>query len=177
MRLLTITIAAVLGATTAEAGILQTAEFNGHTYHLLEADTWTNSEAEAVTLGGHLVTINDAGENTWIADTFNANFSKYLWIGFNDLATEGTWEWISGEAVTFTSWDSGQPDNGGTTEHWAHLGHFSSRFLWNDYQDLNLHTGHNRSLHGVVEIVPEPSTAMLIGVCTLFGFTTRRKIA
>jgi len=32
-----------------------------------------------------------------------------LWIGFTDQASEGTWEWISGEAVTYTNWASGEP--------------------------------------------------------------------
>ena len=45
------------------ASILQgavTNPANGHTYYLLTQNTWTASEAEAVTLGGHLVTANDA---------------------------------------------------------------------------------------------------------------------
>jgi len=34
-----------------------------------------------------------------------------LWIGFTDQASEGTWEWISGEAVTYTNWASGEPND------------------------------------------------------------------
>jgi hypothetical protein len=42
---------------------------NGHSYYLLSFDTWSNSEAEAVTLGGHLVTINDAAEQSFVYNT------------------------------------------------------------------------------------------------------------
>ena len=35
---------------------------NGHDYYLLEASTWTAAEAEAVSLGGHLVTIITLGQ-------------------------------------------------------------------------------------------------------------------
>jgi len=43
---------------------------NGHTYYLLSPDTWTASQAAAVSLGGNLVTINDAAEQTWVFGTF-----------------------------------------------------------------------------------------------------------
>ena len=35
---------------------------------------------------------------------------KSLWIGYNDLKTEGQWEWISDEKYNFTNWAPGEPD-------------------------------------------------------------------
>jgi len=51
---------------------------NGHTYLLVDlaadlggrTNTWVNLEAEAVNIGGHLVTVNDADEELWIDNTF-----------------------------------------------------------------------------------------------------------
>ena len=53
----------------ANASVLQgpvTNASNGHLYYLLNQTSWTASEAEAVSLGGHLTTINDANENAWV---------------------------------------------------------------------------------------------------------------
>ena len=35
-------------------------------YTIVDGPTWTQAEANAVKLGGHLATINDASENNWI---------------------------------------------------------------------------------------------------------------
>ena len=104
---------------TVRAGILQTESYNGHIYYLLEEDTWYNSEAEAVSLGGHLVTINDAAEDAWVYNTFKGKvedilgvgaYGGSLWIGFHDQDRDHTWEWISGEPVTYINWAPGQPE-------------------------------------------------------------------
>jgi hypothetical protein len=90
---------------------------NGHFYYLLSNDTWLNSHARAVSLGGHLVSINDAAENQWVVDTFThyGGGNRPLWIGLTDRAQEGTFTWTSGEAVTYTKWNTatGEPNNSG----------------------------------------------------------------
>src|SRR6185436_15709629 len=86
----------------------------GHTYYLLAQTNWTAAEAEAVSLGGHLATVNDATENEWIRVTFS-NFGgvgRDAWIGLTDVAQEGAWVWINGEPVTYFNWNSGEPNNG-----------------------------------------------------------------
>src|ERR1051326_9427321 len=37
-----------------------------HSYFLLTSSSWTDAEAAAASLGGHLVTVNDAEENDWL---------------------------------------------------------------------------------------------------------------
>jgi hypothetical protein len=90
----------------------------GHLYYLLTVNTWTASEIEAITLGGHLATVNDAEENQWLYDTFIPVASGHdpifqgrvhLWIGLSDAAEEGVYTWESGEPVSYTHWDVTQP--------------------------------------------------------------------
>ena len=46
----------------------------------------------------------------------------------SDLATDGIWEWVTGEAWSYTNWNSGEP-NGGTGENCAH---YFVGTTWND---------------------------------------------
>lgn len=151
-------IAALLFAAwvvPAYATVIGSAVYSGHTYYLLDGKTWLNQEAEAVTLGGHLVTINDAAENTWVWDTFGT-VRTGLFIGLNDAATEGAFVWSSGESVTFTNWRGGEPNNccGGED-----FGELASDYMWND-------VGPNHTWQAVVEVapvsVPEPSSMFLM---------------
>ena len=80
-----------------------------NTYHLLESSTWTEAEAAAQSLGGHLVTINDAEEEDWVWTTFNPNGTSLFWIGLNDTVNEGVLVWSSGEPVTYTNWADSHP--------------------------------------------------------------------
>jgi hypothetical protein len=80
----------------------------GHYYAQVNGLTWADTEAFAVTRGGHLVTINNQAEQDWLASNFP---QQNLWIGFNDRATEGTWRWSSGESPGYTNWSAGEPNN------------------------------------------------------------------
>jgi len=107
---------------------------NGHEYKLLLEVTWEEAEAQAVELGGHLVTINDVAEELWIHSMYSG---LEMWIGFNDIDSEGTWVWSSGQPVTYTNWDLYEPNNegeGGVPEDAAAIylqSEFASVF-WND---------------------------------------------
>ena len=53
------------------------------------------------------------------------------WMGFNDRSTEGTWEWASGQSVSFTDWEPGEPNDAGFREDCGQLNRFSGD-TWND---------------------------------------------
>jgi GH24 family phage-related lysozyme (muramidase) len=63
--------------------------------------TWTQAQAQAVSFGGNLVTVNDAAENQFLVNTFG-NLNR--WIGLTDEVVEGQFKWVNGEAVTYTNW-------------------------------------------------------------------------
>lgn len=143
----------------------------GHWYDTVYGD-WFSAEANAVALGGHLVTINDAAEQAWLIDTFGSNL--FYWIGFNDITAEGNWVWVSGEPVTYTNWMDGEPNNWAEEDvavmNWARKdfnGIPVPPFQWNDWC-------FTCSTIGIAEwapvpvagsgpsSVPEPGTAFLL---------------
>ena len=82
-------------------------------YVIVQGPTWEEAEANAVKLGGHLVTINDAVENTWLMDTFASAVNKgkendnwnATWIGLTkSLKPDGSWSWMSGEDLDYANW-------------------------------------------------------------------------
>jgi lectin-like protein len=91
---------------------------NGHVYEYVEnPGTWTNARAAAAArtfrgLNGHLVTITSAFENAFVGSFRGANQDLRGWIGLTDEVTEGTFQWITGEPVTYTNWNIGEPSNG-----------------------------------------------------------------
>ncbi|MDA0802983.1 MAG: lectin-like protein [Planctomycetota bacterium] len=108
---------------------------NNHRYVLYSATTWSGAEATAQMLGGHLVAINDAEESAWIQTEFGlfGGVNRRIWIGANDVASEGVWAWTTGEPFTFSAWNAGEPNNASGIEHYAEF--FGDVALWNDMPD------------------------------------------
>lgn len=139
-----------INAAPDSSGIIKTVEnpATGNTYHLLSSSSWDDGEAAAVSLGGHLATVNDAAENDWLHSNFvlESGNARNVWHGFNDIAVEGQWEWTSGEAVTYENWASGQPNN---LNQGQDRGHFydggDNGKQWNDHYDSEV-------FYSVVEI-------------------------
>jgi pimeloyl-ACP methyl ester carboxylesterase len=84
---------------------------NQHYYKLTEPMSWLRAEDQANKWGGHLVTINNWAEESWLRSQFGMD--EFFWIGFTDIFAEGNWQWISGEPVTYTNWWPWEPNNEG----------------------------------------------------------------
>jgi hypothetical protein len=101
----------------ATVPVSQAVEFNGHRYYVIRQSglSWFEAQEQAQRLGGNLVTINSAAENTFVSELLRSNFGFYAlaWIGFNDERTEGQFEWVSGEPTTYTNWfvRDGEPND------------------------------------------------------------------
>ncbi|MBD2667439.1 polymorphic membrane protein [Richelia sinica FACHB-800] len=121
-------------------------EYNGSLYALTtDIGTWQEAQAEALSLGGNLVTINSQAEQDWLVSTFGG--TEQFWIGLTDAAIEGQFIWASGETSTYTNWLPGQPDNGGPTGEDYAVMNFNSRGKWNDYP-----SNASFSFRGIIEI-------------------------
>ena len=125
-----------------------------HWYYVLSAAGYTNSRVAAESLGGFLVTINDAAENAWLNSTYSGGGN--FWTGY---WKPGSYQWLSGETPSYTNWSPGEPNNGGGTEFAAAM---QSDGKWNDFADL---TG--GGFRGVVEVTVGPTTDALIHTTTL----------
>lgn len=80
--------------------------------------TWTQAQTLAENSGGYLAVVGSADENEFIRA--NAGFSS-VWIGLNDEASEGNFVWVNGDAVNYTNWRSGEPNNSGGNEDYTRL--------------------------------------------------------
>lgn len=152
-----------------------TQTWGGHDYTLISADDWLDSEAFAISQGGHLVAVNSAAENSFLISTFGSSHS--LWIGLQRTAPNApTFAWTNGDAVSYTNWAWGEPNNCCNGEDYTHT---YTNGTWNDLDNFNSYSGDK---YGVLEVVsrakvPEPS--LLIMALTGFGLLAfmRRRTA
>jgi hypothetical protein len=93
--------------------------------------TYLDAEADCVAQGGHLVSIHDqATQDEVQAGAFGRGGGDW-WIGADDLAQEGQFEWTDGTPFDYTAWADGEPNNWGEVENCAHLWSWSGG-PWND---------------------------------------------
>lgn len=109
--------------------------FGGHTYQLSTIPrNWTAADAFAKSVGGHLATVSNKIENTFLLQIAKMTIDlssapsapdggggRYLWLGANDIANEGIWKWTDGSKFTgYSNWGSGwnvrEPDNFGNQD-------------------------------------------------------------
>ncbi len=108
--------------------------YNNATYEVVqEGKTWVNAAACAVERGGYLIEINDVSEQNMIFPSLPfINFQNttapdgggggYLWIGGNDMATEGMWIWDGNNDSNGSQFWSGNASGspvGGLYNNWG----------------------------------------------------------
>lgn len=155
----------LLATQTSSAQLLSGAIYNpanGHNYYLGNSMTWASANTLATSLGGYLVTVNDATENTWIANTFGSwgSSPRQLWLGLTDQQQEGVHVWLNGDTSTYRNWAPGEPNNGWPAfpdEDAVTMWNPASGFPFSSWTDSPFDQSH----FPVIE-VPEPSTLALV---------------
>ena len=105
-------------------GFTNQQNYNGHSYYRSTGTaTWTTARSNCVSMGGYLVTITTAAEQSFIFNIWPSG-----WIGLTDEVTEGTWRWVTGETYSYKNWNSGEPNNAGNEDYVQ----FVSNGRWND---------------------------------------------
>ncbi|MCO5297797.1 MAG: hypothetical protein M9921_13165 [Fimbriimonadaceae bacterium] len=167
---------------------------NDHWYQvaLITGDdsSWSAARAQAQALGSgsDLATLTSAAENSfvfdlanhaefWAIDAAGAHQGPYLG-GFQTPGSnepDGGWEWVTGEAWSYTNWSPGEPNNFGGQENVLQLyGLHGREAVWNDVGDGD----GGPQLSYVAEMasapVPEPATMGLVA-CALALARSRRR--
>lgn len=107
---------------------------NNHCYIRIDQADMSFYEARRAceNLGGYLATITSPDEQDFVWTNVGASGR---WIGFTDVRTEGTWEWITGEIAVmgqdsvYTNWNTGEPNDSGGEDGAG----FTSGGKWNDW--------------------------------------------
>ena len=121
-------------------------------------------------MGGDLVTIDDAAENSWVRSTFYQPWAPWYvaggacWIGLNDAAQEGQFVWASGSAAPYRNFNAGEPNNADGGEDYVWM--YTSNGTWNDEQAT-------ASVPGVVEM-PFPRPIAVATTATSLSSGTAR---
>lgn len=116
-------------------------QFRGQWYALTRIHgPWELCETDARAAGGHLVTINDAEENTWLTEQYrnevlphrsSDKLSAAVWIGLHRHNEQ--WVWSNGETPGFhAGWWNREPYLGAGTDHVSLLTAEARRAVWNN---------------------------------------------
>jgi serine/threonine protein kinase len=121
---------------------------NGHRYRFVPGQfTWSEAEANAKSMGGHLATLTTQEEHDWVWQTFSPWLPSQLassarsrgwWIG-GMLTPEKEWKWVTDEPFDFNRADKNektdarvprllQHDNGGGQHSLWRTVHYSLHF-------------------------------------------------
>ena len=152
----------------------------GHYYQFIPkvGITWTHAlSAAAATnyygLQGYLATITSVQESQ-LAGTQSSGAG---WIGGNDIATQFVWKWVTGpengtvfwnggtngSSPTFAFWNSGEPNNSGGNEHYAHITApgVGTTGSWNDLSNTGNANGDYQPKGYIVEYGGMPGDPIL----------------
>lgn len=92
--------------------------------------TWDEARALCVERGGDLASVTTEDEyQAFLRATLGLQWTSW-WLGLSDRDHEGTFVWADGEAVTFTRWGDGEPNDAGGREDCGQLVPWNGR--WND---------------------------------------------
>ena len=115
-----------------------------HRYRMYKGvPRWVEAEAFCRALGGHMATLTSEEENQFVHSyMWNGGFTT-AYFGLEDEERDHTWEWVSGEPVEYTNWDSGEPSYSGRERYGMYF-YKHTTGTWNDahfYEDTEVDPG------------------------------------
>ena len=155
--------------------------------------TWDGAAADSAThsfngMAGYMATVTSQGEQDFIFNTITRNTA---WLGGNDRATEGTWNWVfgpetgnvfyvagAGSQPGYSFWSGGEPNNCCNGEDDLQINWDGTTGQWNDHGTPSFPSdtwGYIIEYSGT-STVPEPTTLLLAGLA-LVGLASIRRHA
>jgi hypothetical protein len=109
---------------------------NGHYYELIETElSWSDARDAAAGMSynvvqGHLATITSQQEENFVVNKWPCigledptrnpwdctDREARVWFGATDEASEGDWQWITGEPWGYIDWANGEPNSSGNED-------------------------------------------------------------
>jgi hypothetical protein len=109
---------------------------DGACYQLTSSGlSWIDAELFAAQQSAHLASFSSAADHQAVFDYYNSlgRLTGDVWIGLNDIAVEGSFQWSDGNTSALRLFASGQPDSstdGYASENCAYV--HRADFLWYD---------------------------------------------
>ena len=83
---------------------------NDHAYKRIKCDSWKDAKDKAKAENAYLVAINDETEQKWLEALYPEK--AFFWIGLRVPEKEASWQWDTGEPLTYANWGTaGKPDS------------------------------------------------------------------
>uniref|UniRef100_A0A8C3XT66 C-type lectin domain-containing protein n=1 Tax=Chelydra serpentina TaxID=8475 RepID=A0A8C3XT66_CHESE len=105
------------GRGKSPRGLLRT--FEWFSFHKCSTNgsegDFETSKATCSQAGGLLASPRNSAENTAIQQIV-VRHNKAAYVGINDIETEGSFKYLSGEAIGYSNWAGGEPNNLGTED-------------------------------------------------------------
>lgn len=121
-----------VGNIPLSAAQTQSPQINSYEVFNNGISSWDVAEEYCESLGGHLATLTSQEENDYVYQIVrNAGYTN-AYFGLTDKDVEGTWVWVTGEAVSYTNWHSGEPNHENSNEDYAMFYFKYSDGTWND---------------------------------------------
>ena len=89
--------------------------------------SWSTCKTSCENMAADMLCISNAAENSFVTSLTGV---QSVWLGFTDVAAEGSWQWNAGCSSTYTNWAAGEPNNSNMNEDHAALRPSGE---WNDY--------------------------------------------
>ena len=116
--------------TTEFVANVNVLNYNGHSYACYYGcATWEEASELCKTQGGYLAVIDSQEENDVVFAFARSQGYDNVYIGLSDSLSEGTWEWVTGDAVEYSNWNPGEPNAFTDSEDYAV---FADDGTWND---------------------------------------------